>query len=220
MEWFHEFLKIWFEKVEEWGYTGVFVMMALESTIVPIPSEVVMPPAAYWASQGKFSFWGMVLAGAAGSTVGSSATYAFSYWVGRPFLLRWGRYFLVSPHHLDLAERWLKDFALPGVFFARLLPVVRHLIGFPAGLVRVPFIPFAIVTFFGSFLWCWILAWVGAQTIGQRPDLLTDPDALTEVLKHDLLWFVGLVVMLAAGWGFVQWYARRRKLLSAPPDRG
>src|SRR5687768_7770524 len=99
-------------------------MMALESTIVPIPSEVVMPPAAYWAAQGKLNFWGVVLAGGLGSTFGSSLCYGLTYTLGRAFVLRWGRFFLLPPDKLALAEAWLADFALPGIFFSRLLPVV------------------------------------------------------------------------------------------------
>ncbi len=216
----HELMKFWFESVREWGYTGVFVMMAIESTIIPIPSEIIMPPAAYWAAQGEYNFWGMVLAGAAGSTFGSSLCYAFTYWVGRAFVLRWGRYFLLPPDKLELAERWLADYALSGVFFARLLPVLRHLIGFPAGLVRVPFAAFAATTFVGSFLWCTILAWVGAETIGKRPDLLSDPDALEHVLREDLLWFIGLVIAVGGGWLLVKWYGKRNNTAATPPARG
>ena len=145
------------------------------------------------------------------STFGSSLTYAFTYAVGRPFVARYGRYFLLPPERFELAERWLNDYALGGVFVARLLPVVRHLIGFPAGLVKVPFLPFAAVTFVGSTLWCAVLAVFGARTIGQRPDLLDNPAALSEVLKHDLLWFVALVVLLGGGWMFVKWFGSRRK---------
>lgn len=212
----HELLNFWFESVRDWGYFGVFVMMAIESTIVPIPSEVIMPPAAYWAAQGHFSFWGLVLAGAVGSTFGSSLCYAFTATAGRAFVLRWGRYFLLPPEKLVVAERWLADYALIGVFFARLLPVLRHLVGFPAGLVRTPFVPFAAVTFVGSFIWCAILAWVGAETIGKRPDLLEDPDALAHVLKDDLLWFVGLAAMLGGGLLVVKWYTKRVKSTPEP----
>ena len=212
----HELMRTWFEFTKEGGYTGVFLMMALESTIVPIPSEIIMPPAAYYAAQGQMSMPGVVLAGGLGSTFGSSLCYAFTYWAGRPIVARWGRYMLLPPERLEMAERWLADFALPGVFFSRLLPVVRHLIGFPAGLVRVPFVPFAVVTFVGSTLWCGILAWYGAATIGKRPDLLDNPDALKDVLKHDLLWFVALVVALGAGWLFVKAYAARGKAQPAP----
>ncbi len=216
----HDMMKLWFEYVRDSGYTGVAVLMGLESTIVPIPSEVVVPPAAYWAAQGEMNFWGVVLAAAIGSTVGSSLCYAFTRVAGRPFVDRWGRYFLLPPEKLQAAERWLADYALMGIFLARLLPVFRHLIGFPAGLVRVPFLPFAAVTFVGSFLWSAILAWVGAETIGRRPDLLEDPAALVEVMKHDLVWFVALIVGLGASWLFVKWYSRRAAPTIEPPAAG
>lgn len=205
----HEAMRTWFEWSRDAGYLGVFVMMGLESTIVPVPSEIIMPPAGYWASQGKMSMPGVILAGGVGSTVGSSLCYWFTYTAGRAFVLRWGRYFLLPPDKLELAEKWLAQFALGGVFLARLLPVVRHLIGFPAGLVRVPFVPFATITFIGSTLWCGILAVFGHQTLGDRADLLTDPAALSHAVKDDLLWFVGLVVALFAGWVFVQWFGKR-----------
>lgn len=206
----HELLVTWFEFSRDWGYTGVFVMMALESTIVPVPSEIIMPPAAYWASQGQLSMTGVVLAGGLGSTFGSSLTYLFTATLGRAFVARWGRYMLLPPDRLELAERWLATYQTGGVFLARLLPVVRHLIGFPAGLVRMPFAAFALVTFVGSTIWCGVLAWFGARTIGSRPDLLENPDALMEVLKHDLWWFVALVAGLGAGWFFVKWFGSRK----------
>ncbi|MSP54864.1 MAG: DedA family protein [Myxococcales bacterium] len=205
----HELLVAWFEFTREWGYLGVFLMMALESTIVPVPSEIVIPPAAYWASQGELSMTGVVLAGGAGSTFGSSATYVFTATFGRAFVARWGRYFLLPVARLEMAERWLETYQTGGVFIARLLPVVRHLIGFPAGLVRMPFATFAAVTFVGSTLWCAVLAFFGAKTIGAKPDLLQNPGALAEVLKHDLWWFVAAVVGLGAGWLFVKWFAGR-----------
>ena len=206
----HELITWWMTFCRDAGYAGVFGMMALESTIVPIPSEVIMPPAAYWAAQGEMSLWGVVLAGGLGSTFGSSLCYWFTYFLGRAFVVRWGRFFLLPPEKLELAEKWVASYSLGGVFFARLLPVVRHLIGFPAGLVRMPFWPFAGITFLGSTLWSGVLAWFGAATIGKRPDLLQNPDALSEVLKHDLLWFVGLVAALGCGWFFVKWFGGRK----------
>ncbi len=206
---FHELMKVWFQWTLDWGYLGVFTMMALESTIVPIPSEIIMPPAAYWAAQGRFSLWGVILAGGLGSTFGSTLCYVFTFTVGRAFVQRWGRYFLLPPDRLEMAERWLNQFATGGVFFARLLPVVRHLIGFPAGLLRFSFSRFVTVTFVGSTLWCGILAWVGAKTLGDRPDLLEDPNAMSHVLKENLLWFVALVGALFLGWLFVKWFSTR-----------
>lgn len=211
----HELIKVWFEWSRQMGYWGVFLMMALESTIVPVPSEIIMPPAGYWAEQGQMSLWGVILAGGLGSTFGSSLCYWFSYTVGRAVLTRYGKWLLLPPERLELAERWLAEFALGGVFLSRLLPVVRHLIGFPAGLIRVPFTKFVAVTFVGSTLWCGILAIFGARTIGQQPGLLEDPQALTQAVKHNLLWFVLLVVGLGAGWFFVRWFGQRGKSAAA-----
>jgi len=205
----HDLMKTWFEITRDGGYIGIFVAMAVESTVVPLPSEVVMPPAGYWAAQGELSLPGVILAGGLGSTFGSALCYLFMVSAGRAFVSRWGSYLLLPPHKLELAERWLGEYALGGVFLARLLPVVRHLIGFGAGLVRVPFLPFLGVTFVGSTLWCGILAVFGAQTIGQQPGLLEDPAAMVHAVKDNLLWFVLLVAGLGASWLFVKWWGRR-----------
>jgi len=206
---FQALLKTWFEWSRDMGYLGVFLMMALESTIVPVPSEIIMPPAGYWAQQGELSLIGVILAGALGSTCGSTLCYWFSRTLGRGVIDRYGKYMLLPPERMQLAERWLANFALPGVFLARLLPVVRHLIGFPAGLVRMPFGPFIAVTFLGSTIWCAVLALFGARTIGQQPALLDDPAALSAAIKDNLLWFVLLIVALGASWMFVKWFSLR-----------
>ena len=208
---FQELLRVWFEWSRDLGYVGVFVMMAIESTIIPVPSEIIMPPAGYWAAQGQMSLWGVILAGGLGSTFGSSLCYWFTRTLGRAILERHGKWLLLPPERLELAERWLAEYALGGIFLARLLPVVRHLIGFPAGLVRVPFGAFAGITFVGSTLWCAILAIFGARTIGRQPGLLNDPAALQHAVKDNLLWFILLVFGLGAGWFFVKWFGSRRK---------
>jgi membrane protein DedA with SNARE-associated domain len=212
----HELVETWFGWTRDGGYAGIFAMMALESTIVPIPSEVVMPPAGYWAAQGQMSLPGVILAGGAGSTFGSALCYGFTATVGRAFVERYGRYFLLPPDKLALAETWLADFATGGVFLARLLPVVRHLIGFAAGLVRMPFGTFCAVTFVGSTLWCGILAVFGAKTLGAQPDLLDDPNAMVHVVKDNLLGFVGFVVALGVAWLAVRAFARRRAKAGGP----
>jgi membrane protein DedA with SNARE-associated domain len=117
----HELIKIWFGWVETWGYLGVFVLMALESTVVPVPSEIVMPPAAFWAAQGRMSFTGVILAGTLGSYVGSVINYTVSKAVGKPLVQRYGRYFLVSPEKLEMSQSWVRQFGMPGIFAARLL---------------------------------------------------------------------------------------------------
>lgn len=100
----HDLIQTWFQFVETWGYVGVFLLMAAESSILPVPSEVVLPPAAYWASQGRMDFWGVVLAGTAGSWFGSAVSYWLARWIGRPLILRYGKYLLISERKMLLAE--------------------------------------------------------------------------------------------------------------------
>ncbi len=192
----HGLITVWFTWVHDWGYLGIVVLMAMESTVFPVPSELVIPPAAYWAAQGRYTMWGVVLAGTVGSVLGSSVTYWVARWVGRPLVLRYGTYVGVSESNLVKAERWLERYEAGGVFFARLLPVVRHLIGFPAGIVRMRFLTYVAMTVAGSALWCGVLAWFGAQVIGDQPQLLADPAQMILVLKAKALWFVGLVLVL------------------------
>ena len=206
----HEWIKIWFGWVEHWGYWGVFVLMALESSIVPVPSEVVMPPAAFWAAQGKLNFWGVVAMGTAGSYVGSTISYWGAQWLGLPFLRRYGRYFLLPPDKIALAEAWVKDYGPTGIFVARLLPVIRHLISMPAGVFRMPFGRFSAVTISGAALWCTILSWFGQQVIGSRPELLNSPEEMVQVMKDQLVWFVIGVVLLGGLYVGLKVYQKRR----------
>lgn len=194
----HELIKIWFEWVQDWGYWGVFILMALESTIVPVPSEIVMPPAAYWAAQGHMNFWGVVAAGTLGSYFGSITSYLFFRWVGGTFTEKYGRYFLITSEKIRLAEKWAQDFGAFGIFLARLMPVVRHLISIPAGFLKMSIVPFSAATLLGAGFWCWTLAWFGEKTIGQHPELLSSPEAMMTVLKKEMAWFVIAIVLFAA----------------------
>src|ERR1044071_2523636 len=146
----HHLLQVWLNWVLTGGYVGIIILMAMESSIFPVPSEIVIPPAAFLAAQGKLSFVGVILAGTAGSYLGAAITYWVSRLLGRPLIMRYGRYFFLSPQKLEDAERWLVRYEASGVFFARLLPVVRHLISIPAGIVRMNFATFSITTVTGS----------------------------------------------------------------------
>jgi membrane protein DedA with SNARE-associated domain len=194
----HRLVTLWFTWVHDWGYLGIVLLMAMESTVLPVPSELVIPPAAYWAAQGRFTLWGVVLAGTIGSVIGAGLMYWAARAVGRPLIVRYGPYFAVTEAKLERAERWLARYEAGGVFFARLLPVVRHLIGIPAGIVRMPVRTYLLVTTAGSALWCTVLAWFGARVIGDQPQLLDDPGQMIAVLKMRAWWFVGLVVLLCA----------------------
>lgn len=196
-EWIHAFVVWVFELVRDGGYWGVFLLMAAESSILPVPSEIVIPPAAYWATQGRMSLVGVVAAGTLGSLFGAMVMYAVSRYLGRPLVLRYGRFVRITPEKLEKAERFLQRYERGGIFFARLLPVVRHLIGIPAGIVRMGVVSYAAMTALGSAVWCSVLAWFGQKILGDEPKLMEDPEALSRVIKGNMHWIVIGVGLLA-----------------------
>jgi len=168
----HHFSDWYLAALSHGGYWLIAGLMALESTLVPIPSEVIIPPAAYLAhTQGQFSFLGVVLAGTAGSWTGASVMYWAARLLGYPVIVRFGRYAGLGRAKIELAERWCAHYGPPGVFFSRLLPVIRHLIGIPIGILRMDFRWYSLATLVGSLLWCSVLAWLGTA-VGQHPELL------------------------------------------------
>ena len=193
----HALLKIWVGWVLSGGYLGIIVLMAMESSIFPVPSEIVIPPAAFLAAQGKLSFTGVVLAGTLGSYLGAAITYWASRLIGRPLIVRYGRFVFINPKKLEQAEHWLNRYEAGGVFFARLLPVVRHLISIPAGIVRMNFKVFSFVTIVGSGIWCWILAYLGAKAYRLEPELLSDPEKMVHFIKTQSYWIVLIIVLFA-----------------------
>src|SRR3954468_1503312 len=165
--WIHSVMGWYQHALEMWGYPLVALMMAAESTIFPLPSELIIPPAAHLAyTQGKMSVLGVIIAGTLGSWIGATVMYWVSRIGGRPLLLRYGRYVMISPEKIEGAERWAANFGSMGIFISRLLPVVRHLIGIPAGIVRMNFWLYSLYTLLGSGIWCAILCWLGIR-IGQ-----------------------------------------------------
>ncbi len=194
----HHLVEVWFSWVLNWGYFGIILLMAMESSIFPVPSEVVIPPAAFLAAQGHLSFSGVVIAGTVGSYLGSAITYWVSRALGRPLIMRYGKYFLMSPDKIARAEVWLARYEAGGIFFARLLPVIRHLISIPAGIVRMNFWTFSAMTIVGSAIWCFILATLGAKAFAAQPDLIKNPDAMVHFIKSQSLWIVAVVVVFTA----------------------
>jgi membrane protein DedA with SNARE-associated domain len=193
-----ELIGIWFQLVHDWGYPGIILLMALESSIFPIPSEIIIPPAAYWALQGRYSMTGVILAGTFGSYLGAAATYWGARWLGRPLLIRYGSYILCPEDKLLRAERWLARYEAGGVFFARLVPVVRHLIGIPAGLVRMPFHVYSVMTIIGAAIWCIVLAWFGGTILGNDPNLVHEPGRLVRVMQERSYLIGGFAVLFCA----------------------
>lgn len=199
-------IEIWFRWVHEWGYGGVVILMAMESSIFPVPSELVIPPAAILAAQGgKMSVLGVIIAGTFGSWLGSAITYWVALVVGRPVVMKFGKYFLLPSDKVERAERFMHRYEGGGIFFARLLPVIRHLISIPAGMIRMGFLKFSILTIVGAAIWCWVLAVLGQKVGAKLPasQMLAlqkgdgvDLTHLIHAVKHEALWIVGAVVAI------------------------
>jgi len=163
-EWISQ-LSTWYDKsLDQGGYLLVTLLMAIESSIFPLPSEIVIPPAADLAHRtGRFSLAGIVLVGAVGSWIGASVMYGFARVAGRPLVMRFGKYVFIPPEKVEGAERWAAHYGAIGIFAARLLPVVRHLIGIPAGIVRMNYLKYSLYTLLGSAIWCAVLCWLGVK---------------------------------------------------------
>jgi membrane protein DedA with SNARE-associated domain len=162
------------------GLAGIVLAMAIESCCIPLPSEIVMPLAGVMLVEGKIlagvnpwlSLVLVALAGATGCLIGSIAAYGIGYAGGRPLMLKYGRYVLISQHDAEKADRFFQKWGSETVFFSRLLPVVRTYISLPAGIAKMPFVKFCIYTFLGSFPWCLLLAYVGT-VVGNNLSVLT-----------------------------------------------
>ena len=190
------------ESLATGGYPLIVLLMAIESSIVPLPSELVIPPAAYLAyTKGGLSLVGIVIAGAIGSWLGATAMYWASRWAGRPLVLKFGKYFLISPAKVEQAERWSAAYGNYGIFASRMLPVVRHLIGIPAGIVRMDYLKFSLWTFVGSGIWCAVLCWLGIKA-GQDEALMRGE------LRSLTLWAVGILAVL----GGIYWLFVHRQM--------
>jgi membrane protein DedA with SNARE-associated domain len=188
----HQFSDWYLSVLSQGGYWLVAGLMALESTVVPIPSEVIIPPAAYLAhTQGQLSVGGVIVAGTLGSWLGATFMYWGSRWLGRPVVLRFGPYVGVAASKIIMAEAWAARYGWPGVLFSRLLPVIRHLIGIPAGILRMDFRWYSAATLAGSLVWTSVLAWLG-MTVGKHPELLKGS------LHRFFLLVVALATVLAA----------------------
>jgi len=174
-----------------WGYPLVGLLMAAESSVVPLPSEVVIPPAAHLAYTHKIplSVTGIIIAGTIGSWLGATIMYWAARWAGRPLFMRYGKMVFVTPEKIEGAESWSKHYGAMGIFISRLLPVVRHLIGIPAGIVRMDYRLFSLFTVLGSGIWCTVLCYVGIK-MGQ------DPGVMKGELHRITLWLAGGMLVL------------------------
>src|SRR5437773_232489 len=155
------------------GYPGIVLVMAMESSVLPVPAELVMPPAGYWVAKGEMDAALAIASGVLGGVVGSLVNYGLALWLGRGFVRRFGKYFLVTEKSLDRTERYFAAHGEISVLVGRMLPVVRHLISIPAGIARMPLRRFIGYTGLGAFAWCSILVAIG-YLLGRAVEVVAD----------------------------------------------
>lgn len=192
------------ETIGSMGYPGIFLLMAMESSIIPVPSELVMPPAGYLIHQGRMDWLPAILAGAFGSLAGAYANYYAAHYLGRPLILKYGRYVLIPPDKFQRVEAFYLQHGEISTFIGRLLPVIRHLISIPAGVAGMNHLRFSLYTLLGAGLWCSILTWIG-YAIGQNQELVV-------AWSHRALLWVVLASCCLVTWYI--WRHRRRQTLN------
>jgi membrane protein DedA with SNARE-associated domain len=190
------------------GYSGIVLLMAIESACIPLPSEIIMPFSGYLVSTGQMNLWLVALAGAVGCVLGSLVAYWVGMRGGRPLIEKYGRYILISRHDLDIADRWFAKRGEIIVFVSRLLPGIRTFIAFPAGVARMNLTRFIIYTFAGSLPWCLGLAFIG-QKLGEQ----WNKDDTLKTWFHRFDFLIGIAFVLLAAW----WIWRHIKHVRAEP---
>jgi membrane protein DedA with SNARE-associated domain len=175
------------------GYPGIFLLMAMESSVIPVPSELVMPPAGYLAFQGKMNMGIAILCGTVGSLVGAYVNYYVSHYLGRPLILKYGKYVLIPPDKFERVEQFFLKHGEISTFIGRLLPVIRHLISIPAGLAGMNHLKFSLYTLLGAGIWCTVLTLIG-YAIGENQQMIM------QYSHKALLWVVLFSAILVAGY--------------------
>ena len=184
------------------GYPGIFLLMAMESSVIPVPSELVMPPAGYLAHRGEMNIWVAILCGTVGSLVGAYANYFAAHYLGRPLVLKYGKYVWITEEKFAKVETFFHKHGEISTFIGRLLPVIRHLISLPAGLAGMHHWKFSLYTLLGAGIWCTVLTWIG-YFIGENQEL---------IMKYSRQAVIGVVVFSAL---LIAVYVRRHRKKSA-----
>lgn len=200
----HEFANWLVSAISDLGYWGIILLMAVESSAIPFPSEVVMIPAGYLAFKGEMSIVLIVLSGIFGSLIGALANYFLALWVGRAFLLRYGKYFFIGEKALNKNEKFFEKHGAISTFIGRLLPGIRQLISVPAGLAKMRMPSFLFFTSLGAGIWCTILTVLG-YFIGQQQDLIE------KYLSEITLATISFCAIIAAVYVFI--YRNRKKII-------
>jgi membrane protein DedA with SNARE-associated domain len=199
----HAFAEFLQDLVGRMGYPGVFLLVMLESTLVPVPSELVFPFAGYMASKGVFNVYVLLAINSCAALVGSGIGYWIGAAGGKPLLLKYGKYLLIRKHDIEKTEKWFETHGKATIFFARLVPVIRHIISLPAGVARMPLGAFFTQTFLGSTLWGSFLILLGYYLGGNWESVAN------KLKRFDLVFGVLIVVAVMAI--AIRIYLRRRR---------
>lgn len=197
----HDIINSLLNTLNAMGYPGIFALMAMESSVIPLPSELVMPPAGYLAHQGQMNIWVVILMGTLGSLAGAYANYFVSRWLGRPLVLKYGKYVGITEKKFAKVESFFLKHGEISTFIGRLLPVIRHLISIPAGIARMNHLRFSLYTLAGAGIWCTILTWIG-YFIGKE-------QALIMQYSHQAL--IGVVIFSAVLIAVYVWRQKKGK---------
>jgi membrane protein DedA with SNARE-associated domain len=189
--------------IQTFGYPGVFVLIMLESTLIPIPSEIVMPFAGFIASQGEFSLPVILVINSVAAVLGSSVCYWIGVVGGKPFLVRYGKYFLIRQHDIARTEAFFARHGKKTIFIARFVPVIRHVISVPAGIARMPLGGFLLQTFLGATIWGGALIVLGYY-------LGANWEVVTTTLEHVSLPIKVILVLAVVALG-IRFVVRRRR---------
>lgn len=201
-----EHLLTWLvETIGRMGYVGILVLMAIESSIIPLPSELVMPPAGYLAAVGRMNAALALASGILGSMLGAYANYWVASRVGRWVFVKYGKWVLISEKSLERSERFFERHGPIATFVSRLFPVARHLISIPAGIARMPLGRFFIYTGAGAGIWCAILMGIGWVIAKEGRGL--SRDQVTAYSHRAVLILIPAVALLVVG--YVIWHRRR-----------
>jgi membrane protein DedA with SNARE-associated domain len=197
--------------IGDMGYVGLVLLMAMESSVLPVPSELVMPPAGYLAYQGEMNIWIALACGIVGSMVGAYANYWVAARLGRWVFVRYGRFVLLTERSLERTEKFFESHGEIATFVGRLFPVIRHLISIPAGLARMRLDKFFLYTAAGAGIWCavllgigWLIGRVGATR--SREEL---NEVATRYAHQAILWMVPITIVVVGG--YVLLYRKRRR---------
>ena len=199
------------ERFRDLGYPGIVILMAIESSFLPLPSELVMPPAGYLAAKGELSFVLAIACGVVGSITGALANYGLAHWLGRAVVRRIGKYVWISEKSLERSERYFAEHGEISTFMGRMLPVIRHLISIPAGVARMDLAKFVTFTGLGALVWCTVLTWIG-WFIGRKEDVIIS------VLNEQAQTYAGRAVLIILptlaliGAVYIWWHRRRVRM--------